>query len=104
MNIDNHAAKDNTTTTTTERSLRPTLIHNETIEVETARMCMKEMQSHATLSGICWWRKRSKDKTSEARSEIPRARYIARRRREGMIVRDREKELTAWPNMKPKHN
>eukprot|EP00973_Karenia_brevis_P036265 5001702-Karenia_brevis.AAC.1 len=32
MNIDNHAAKDNTTTTTTESSLRFTLNHNESIE------------------------------------------------------------------------
>eukprot|EP00973_Karenia_brevis_P022240 3060206-Karenia_brevis.AAC.1 len=51
-NIDNHASKDNTTTMTTESSLRSTLNHNESIEVENARMCMKEMQSHATLSGI----------------------------------------------------
>eukprot|EP00973_Karenia_brevis_P084806 11767183-Karenia_brevis.AAC.1 len=65
MNIDHYAAKDNTTITTTERSLRTTLIHNDEIEVETARMCMKEMQSHATLPGICWWKRRSENKTSE---------------------------------------
>eukprot|EP00973_Karenia_brevis_P042503 5884243-Karenia_brevis.AAC.1 len=44
-------------------SLRIILNHNESIEDETARMRMKEMQSHAKLLGICLWRRRSEDKT-----------------------------------------
>eukprot|EP00973_Karenia_brevis_P011996 1628862-Karenia_brevis.AAC.1 len=62
MNTYNYAAKDNTTITTTNLEncfqVTITLIHNDESKVETARMCMKEMKSHATLPRICWWKRR----------------------------------------------